>query len=300
MIILFGFLPFLNSFFLGHNGAGKTTTMSLLTGMMDVTSGDADVYGSSLSKDMDDIRKMVGICTQHNLLWDKLTVLEHLQLFGAIRGTPEENIDSEATDLAAKVGLSNKLHAHAKALSGGMKRKLSVALALIGDPRVVFLDEPTAGMDPESRHALWDLITDMKVGRTVVLTTHHMDEADLLGDRIAIMAHGKLQVCGSSLFLKRRFGVGYNLTVDTTEPAKIRAVVQSHVPEAVVNEVTDVGVSLSLKMSSQPSFPAMLDAIDSLDNVSSYGLEMVGLIFVSCSFAPCSLTHLLLTHVLTL
>ena len=130
---------------LGHNGAGKTTTMSLLTGMLDVTSGDADIYGASLSEDVDDIRKMVGICTQHNLLWEKLTVLEHLQLFGAIRGTAQELIDEEAIALATKVGLGSKLNAHAKALSGGMKRKLSVALALIGNPKVVFLDEPTAG-----------------------------------------------------------------------------------------------------------------------------------------------------------
>lgn len=259
---------------LGHNGAGKTTTMSLLTGMVGVTSGDADVYGLSLSKDMDDIRKIVGICTQHNLLWEKLTVLEHLQLFGAIRGTPNMLIDQEAIDLATKVGLGTKLHAHAMSLSGGMKRKLSVALALIGNPRVVFLDEPTAGMDPESRHELWNLITDMKRGRTVVLTTHHMDEADLLGDRIAIMSHGKLQVCGSSLFLKRRFGVGYNLTIDTSIPKDVVHIVQKHVDDAIVNEMTDDLLSMSLKMSSQPSFPDMLDEIDSLQHVSSFGLEM--------------------------
>ena len=125
---------------LGHNGAGKTTTMSLLTGMMDVTSGDADIYGYSLSNNVKDIRKMVGICTQHNLLWDELTVMEHLQLFGAIRGTPEHLIDSKAVDLARQVGLGDKINTYAKALSGGMKRKLSVALALIGDPKVVFLD----------------------------------------------------------------------------------------------------------------------------------------------------------------
>ena len=259
---------------LGHNGAGKTTTMSMLTGMLDVTSGDADVYGFSLSKDIDNIRKMVGICTQHNLLWEKMTVLEHLQLFGAIRGTPDSLIDQEAVDLATKVGLGTKLHAYAKALSGGMKRKLSVALALIGNPRVVFLDEPTAGMDPESRHDLWNLITDMKRGRTVVLTTHHMDEADLLGDRIAIMAHGKLQVSGSSIFLKRRFGVGYNLTVDTSVPKDVIHIVRKHVDDAIVNEVMDDLLSMSLKMSSQPLFPDMLDEIEQLQHVSSFGLEM--------------------------
>ena len=117
---------------LGHNGAGKTTTMSLLTGMLDVTGGDADIYGLSLSHDVEKIRTMVGICTQHNLLWDELTVLEHLQLFGAIRGTSERDIDAKATELARQVGLGEKIGAYSKSLSGGMKRKLSVALALIG------------------------------------------------------------------------------------------------------------------------------------------------------------------------
>ena len=117
---------------LGHNGAGKTTTMSLLTGMLDVTGGDADIYGLSLSHDLDEIRTMVGICTQHNLLWDELTVLEHLQLFGAIRGTSERDIDAKANELARQVGLGDKIGAYSKGLSGGMKRKLSVALALIG------------------------------------------------------------------------------------------------------------------------------------------------------------------------
>jgi hypothetical protein len=134
-------------------------------------------------------------------------------------------------------------------------------------------------MDPESRHELWNLITDMKRGRTVVLTTHHMDEADLLGDRIAIMAHGKLQVCGSSLFLKRRFGVGYNLTVDTNKKSSnsnknVLAIVRKHVKDVVVNEETNTLLSMSLKMSSQPSFPNMLDEIDSSNDVKSYGLEM--------------------------
>ena len=132
---------------LGHNGAGKTTTMSLLTGILDVSAGDAKVYGMSLSNDLENIRKCCGICTQHNLLWDKLTVLEHLELFGIIRGTPTRQLaSSQAKELAEKVGLDDKLHAYASSLSGGMKRKLSVAIALIGNPKVIYLDEPTAGL----------------------------------------------------------------------------------------------------------------------------------------------------------
>ena len=130
--------------------------MSILSGILDVTGGDARIYGLSLANDMDRIRPMVGICTQHNLLWDKLTVLEHLKHFAAIRGVPSANeVERTARELANRVGLGDKLDAYAASLSGGQKRKLSVGLALIGDPKVVFLDEPTAGMDPESRHQLW-------------------------------------------------------------------------------------------------------------------------------------------------
>ena len=273
---------------LGHNGAGKTTTMSLLTGMLDVTRGNAKIYGMSLSTEMEAIRRNCGICTQHNLLWDSLTVLEHLELFGAIRGTPTRAaILREARALAEKVGLGGKLDAYAKALSGGMKRKLSVALALIGNPKVVYLDEPTAGMDPESRHALWNLITDMKRGKTVVLTTHHMDEADLLGDRIAIMSHGKLQVCGSSMYLKRTFGLGYALNVELKDANLSSAagdafdqLVTEHIPDAVINPrgLNGASLSYSLDMDNQASFPGLLDAVDAHSNgggdVQSYGLEL--------------------------
>ena len=142
-------------------------------------------------------------------------------------------------------------------------------------------------MDPESRHALWNLITEMKVGRTVVLTTHHMDEADLLGDRIAIMAHGKLQVCGSSMYLKRTFGVGYNLSIDTVHSSKVLSVVKEHVPDVVVNETTEEGVSCSLHMQHQPLFPNMLDAIEEMQEVTSYGMEMPTLeeVFIRLSVA---------------
>ena len=158
-----------------------------------------------------------------------------------------------------------------------------MGIALIGDPKVVFLDEPTAGMDPESRHQLWDLITEMKSGRTVVLTSHHMDEADLLGDRIAVMSHGRLQVCGSSMYLKRKFGLGYSLTVETDTsrgPAVadgIDRLVRKSVTDAKVNVREGNVSSYSLKMSRQAAFPALLDAIDGQTGVLSYGLEIPSL-----------------------
>merc|ERR1711988_931942 len=115
--------------------------------------------------------------------------------------------------IISEVGLTEKRDVFARALSGGMKRKLCLAMALIGSPRVLYLDEPTSGMDPYSRRATWDLIRRAKKGRVVVLTTHFMDEADILGDRIAIMSRGRVKCVGTSLWLKARYGVGYNLTV---------------------------------------------------------------------------------------
>eukprot|EP00061_Rhincodon_typus_P010132 g34184.t1 len=114
--------------------------------------------------------------------------------------------------------LSNKRHSLVQTLSGGMKRKLSVAIAFVGGSKAVILDEPTAGVDPYARRAIWDLILKYKQGRTILLSTHYMDEADLLGDRIAIISHGKLKCCGSPLFLKSTYGDGYKLTVVKKQP----------------------------------------------------------------------------------
>uniref|UniRef100_A0A8C0VPI6 ATP binding cassette subfamily A member 2 n=1 Tax=Cyanistes caeruleus TaxID=156563 RepID=A0A8C0VPI6_CYACU len=199
--------------FLGHNGAGKTTTMSILTGLFPPTSGSATIYGHDIRTEMDKIRKNLGMCPQHNVLFDRLTVEEHLWFYSQLKSMAEEEIRKEMDKMIEDLELSNKRHCQVQTLSGGMKRKLSVAIAFVGGSRAVILDEPTAGVDPYARRAIWDLILKYKPGRTILLSTHHMDEADLLGDRIAIISHGKLKCCGSPLFLKSTYGDGYRLTV---------------------------------------------------------------------------------------
>ncbi|KAM6243789.1 ATP-binding cassette sub-family A member 2 isoform 3-T3 [Porphyrio hochstetteri] len=199
--------------FLGHNGAGKTTTMSILTGLFPPTSGSATIYGHDIRTEMDEIRKNLGMCPQHNVLFDRLTVEEHLWFYSQLKSMAEEEICKEMDKMIEDLELSNKRHSLVQTLSGGMKRKLSVAIAFVGGSRAVILDEPTAGVDPYARRAIWDLILKYKPGRTILLSTHHMDEADLLGDRIAIISHGKLKCCGSPLFLKSTYGDGYKLTV---------------------------------------------------------------------------------------
>uniref|UniRef100_A0A8C6JN14 Uncharacterized protein n=1 Tax=Melopsittacus undulatus TaxID=13146 RepID=A0A8C6JN14_MELUD len=199
--------------FLGHNGAGKTTTMSILTGLLPPTSGTAYILGWDIRSDIDRIRKTMGMCPQHNVLFDILTVEEHVWFYGRLKGLSEEQVKAEMEQLIQDTGLPHKRREQTRNLSGGMQRKLSVAIAFVGGSRVVILDEPTAGVDPYSRRSIWELLLKYRKGRTIILSTHYMDEAELLGDRTAIISQGRLCCCGSPLFLKARLGTGYHLTL---------------------------------------------------------------------------------------
>uniref|UniRef100_A0A8D0GXJ4 P-type phospholipid transporter n=1 Tax=Sphenodon punctatus TaxID=8508 RepID=A0A8D0GXJ4_SPHPU len=199
--------------FLGHNGAGKTTTMSILTGLFPPTLGTAFILGKDIRSELSTIRQNLGVCPQHNVLFDLLTVEEHIWFYARLKGLSERMVKEEMDQMLIDVGLPHKLKARTSKLSGGMQRKLSVALAFVGGSKVVILDEPTAGVDPYSRRGIWELLLKYRQGRTIILSTHHMDEADILGDRIAIISHGKLCCVGSSLFLKNQLGTGYYLTL---------------------------------------------------------------------------------------
>ncbi|KAL8177780.1 UNVERIFIED_CONTAM: hypothetical protein K2H54_019083, partial [Gekko kuhli] len=208
--------------FLGHNGAGKTTTMSILTGLLPPSSGTAYILGRDICSEMDVIRKTMGMCPQHNVLFDILTVEEHIWFYGRLKGLSEQQVQEETDQIIQDVGLPHKRWEQTKNLSGGMQRKLSVAIAFVGGSKVVILDEPTAGVDPYSRRGIWELLLKYRAGRTVILSTHYMDEADLLGDRIAIISQGRLCCCGSSLFLKTKLGTGYYLTLVKQEAGGAR------------------------------------------------------------------------------
>ncbi|KAF3322075.1 ABC transporter A family member 2-like protein [Carex littledalei] len=201
---------------LGPNGAGKTTVINCLTGITPITGGDALIYGHSVrsSVGMANIRSLIGVCPQFDILWDALTAEEHLALFASIKGLPPSTIKAVVEKSLAEVKLTHAARVRAGSFSGGMKRRLSVAISLIGDPKLVFLDEPTTGMDPITRRHVWDIIEDAKKGRAIVLTTHSMEEADILSDRIAIMAKGKFRCIGTSIRLKSRFGTGYIANVN--------------------------------------------------------------------------------------
>ncbi|NXK47809.1 ABCA4 protein, partial [Chauna torquata] len=198
---------------LGHNGAGKTTTMSILTGLFPPTSGTVLIGGLDIQTHMDSIRQKLGMCPQHNILFDHLTVAEHILFYSQLKGRSRDEAEQELEMMLEDMGLTHKRNEEAQNLSGGMQRKLSVAIAFVGEAKVVVLDEPTSGVDPYSRRSIWDLLLKYRSGRTIILSTHHMDEADILGDRIAIISQGKLFCSGSPVFLKNCFGSGFYLTL---------------------------------------------------------------------------------------
>uniref|UniRef100_A0A8C6MR11 ATP-binding cassette, sub-family A member 3 n=1 Tax=Mus spicilegus TaxID=10103 RepID=A0A8C6MR11_MUSSI len=250
---------------LGHNGAGKTTTMSLLTGLFPPTSGHAYIHGYEISQDMAQIRKSLGLCPQHDVLFDNLTVAEHLYFYAQLKGLSLQKCPEEVKQMLHILSLEDKRDLRSKFLSGGMKRKLSIGIALIAGSKVLMLDEPTSGMDAVSRRAIWDLLQQQKSDRTVLLTTHFMDEADLLGDRIAILAKGELQCCGSSLFLKQKYGAGYHMTLvkePHCNPEGISQLVHHHVPNAMLESHAGAELSFILPKESTHRFESLFAKLE--------------------------------------
>jgi ATP-binding cassette subfamily A (ABC1) protein 3 len=268
---------------LGHNGAGKTTTLSMLTGLIEPTEGQAEVNGLDIFNDMASVRKDLGVCPQHDVLFEFLTPEDHLRLFAAFKGTPADKVEDQVEKMLNDIDLTVQRDQLSKTLSGGQKRKLSVAIALIGDSKVVMLDEPTSGMDTSARRRLWEMLKKNKQGRIIILTTHYMDEADILGDRIAIMAEGKVVCTGSSLFLKNRFGVGYNLVIakKSRDPAPaIEAFIKERINNAKKMQEVSSEVSFQLPSTSSKQFKQFFEDFDqSLDDlgIRSYGVGITTL-----------------------
>jgi ABC-type multidrug transport system ATPase subunit len=236
---------------------------------------------------MEGIRRILGVCPQHDILFDTLTVREHLQFYGALKGVPQHELDDAVREKLREVDLLDKIDTRVETLSGGQKRKLSVAMAFIGQSRVVFLDEPTSGIDPLSRRRVWDVIQRYKHGRVIILTTHHMDEADLLGDRIAIFANGKLKCQGTSLSLKNKFGIGYHLDMvrsslcDTHDLQTIIDLVHHHVQGATrIVKSSPLELSFALPLSQIQHFAPLLRTLEQDSHtlkIESYGMSMTSL-----------------------
>ncbi|KAG8506409.1 ATP-binding cassette sub-family A member 3 [Galemys pyrenaicus] len=265
---------------LGHNGAGKTTTLSMLTGLFPPTSGRAYIGGYETSQDMAQIRKSLGLCPQHDVLFDTLTVAEHLSFYAQLKGLSAQKCPEEVRQMLSVLGLEDKRDVRSRLLSGGTRRRLSIGIALVAGSKVLMLDEPTAGMDAVSRRAIWDLLQQQKRGRTVLLTTHFMDEADLLGDRIAIMAQGALQCCGSPLFLKQKYGAGYHMTLvkePHCSPEAISQLVSHHVPNATLESSAGAELSYTLPKESTHRFESLFAKLEKQQKelgIASFGASV--------------------------
>lgn len=179
---------------LGVNGAGKTTTIKMLTGLVKPTSGDAAIFGHSIVREIDRVKKIVNISPQETSIAPNLTVRENLEFMAGIYGMDKDEIRKRVEEMIEKFSLGEVEKQRAKTLSGGWQRKISIAMALITKPKVVFLDEPTLGLDVLARRELWKEIKRLKKEVTIVLTTHYMEEAEALADKVAIMVEGKIRM----------------------------------------------------------------------------------------------------------
>ena len=191
---------------LGVNGAGKTTTIKMLSGLTKPTSGDAFLNGKSVCRETAAVKSLIGVSPQETAVASGLSVNENLELICGVYGFSKTRREEKIAQLTKLLGLETVLRKKAGKLSGGWRRRLSIAMALISEPEILFLDEPTLGLDVLARSDLWDLIRDLKGKVTIVLTTHYMEEAEALSDRVAIMKEGKLLVCDTAEQIKRIAG----------------------------------------------------------------------------------------------
>lgn len=208
---------------LGVNGAGKSTTFKSLTSEVQPTSGSIEINGINIMKNFSAVRKYIGYCPQTNPIFDEMSVEEHLYYYARIKGIPRGNIKELVEEAISELDLETHRKKQAGTLSGGNKRKLSVAMAIVGRPPIILLDEPSAGMDPEARRFMWSVVAKIASNKTsaVILTTHSMEEAEALSTKMGIMVKGGIFKCfGSAQHIRNKFGQGYIIEVKIKHPTK--------------------------------------------------------------------------------
>jgi ABC-2 type transport system ATP-binding protein len=245
---------------LGPNGAGKTTTISMICGLMPPSEGSITFHDYAVK----DPKSLIGYCPQENIFYPKLTCLEQLVFIGQMYGIGLKTVRHKAHELLELLGLKDKTNERAGRLSGGMKRRLNICLALVHNPEILILDEPEAGLDPQSRILVRDFISGFGKEKTVILTTHNMDEADRLADRIAIMDHGKLLLLDTPENLKRTIGEG-----------DILEILFEHGSEQAIDQLAEKMASLSMRVTKGPDFllmkhPNMIEHLPALKMMADH------------------------------
>jgi ABC-2 type transport system ATP-binding protein len=248
--------------FLGPNGAGKTTSINMMVGLLRPTSGQVLING----QDVEDVKKgTIGICPQELVLWDFLTCKESLMLMGDMYEVPGDELKLRVEKLLDDLFLQDKANTVVNQLSGGMKRRLNLAMAVVHQPEIVVLDEPSEGLDPQSRRVLWNYIRHLRdeEGKTVILTTHLMDEADRLSDRIAIIDHGKLLRLDTPSNLKKEIGEGDVVEMKLSDPAKNEEVLDILALMDGVHSVVKVEDALNVRaLDAVGKLPQIIDTVE--------------------------------------
>ncbi|XP_042558557.1 ATP-binding cassette sub-family A member 6 isoform X2 [Dipodomys spectabilis] len=252
---------------LGHKGAGKSSLLNIFTGLSVPTEGSVTIYNKNPSEiqDLEEIRKRTGVCLQHNVQFDILTLKENLRLFAIIKGIHPQEVEQEVQQILLEFDMQTIQDDRVENLSEGQKRKLTFGTAILGDPQILILDEPTVGLDPFSRQQVWSFLKEHRANRVILFSTKYVDEADSLADRKVIMSHGKLKCAGSSIFLKRKWGIGYHLSLHRNEiydPEKITSFIKHHIPEAELKTENKEKLVYTLPLEKTSRFPDLLSDLD--------------------------------------
>ncbi|XP_060058625.1 ATP-binding cassette sub-family A member 6 [Erinaceus europaeus] len=269
---------------MGRSGAGKSSLLNILNGSFVPTDGSVTIYNKNISEmqALEEIREITGFCPQFNVHFDMLTVKENLRLFAKIRGIKRQEVEQEVQKVLLELDMQNIQDSLASYLSEGQKRKLTFGIAILGSPQILLLDEPTVGLDPFSRHQVWRFLKEHKANCVILLSTSFMDEADNLADRIAVLSNGKVNCAGSSVFLKKRWGLGYNLSLHRNEicdPEKITYLINHHIPDAKLKAELKEKLVYTLPLERTDTFPDLFSELDrSIDQgVMSYDVSMTTL-----------------------
>jgi len=218
---------------LGHNAAGKSTLIKIMTSLLNADHGNVYYKGLDLVSNVNLIRKNIGLCLQDTIVYDKLTVEDNLRIFAGLKG-----VDLDIEGILEDIALTSKRNSKMNELSGGQRRKVSIGVSLVGNPKFIFLDEPTTSLDPLSRRKIWDILMKIKKNRVIVLCTHYMDEADILADRKMIINNGRIRCLGSSVYLKNHFNMKYLLNIEAKMKYRdeIDRIVSNYIPDATYSD----------------------------------------------------------------
>ncbi|MDO9300473.1 MAG: ABC transporter ATP-binding protein [Anaerolineales bacterium] len=248
---------------LGPNGAGKTTSISMMCGLLRPDSGQVIIHGKPITDGNADVRSRVGVCPQNIVLWGQLTCLEQMVFIGEMYGMKRKAVTQRSEQLLKDLDLIEKRDQRARTLSGGMQRRLNLAMALVHDPEILVLDEPEAGLDPQSRVLVREYVKSLARRKTIILTTHNMDEAERMADRVAIIDHGKLLTVDTPEALKRTVGEGDVLEIETGEGG-VRSALSA--VAKIAPQVSSTNHTLVIRARGVVELlPAILDALRSVD-----------------------------------